>query len=126
MGTIFSDLASLISKLTMVGLYLFFSGTGSSTFEVAADEEVKIAAHTASIIGAKFSITNADTKAPFVEGAEVQHKGTADPKEQPTKVELTTTNISGPVKLKIKGDSMGSRWTSQNFCLVFNVYPKGG
>ena len=68
------------------------------------------------------SVTDADNKSakPFVEGVESKHGGTADLSEYPTSKTINEgSKIVGPVKLKVKLDSKASRWSTNNFLVVF-------
>lgn len=85
-----------------------------------ADEQLEVSVYTRSTAGATFSLTDADTKAVIVHDVMVQHTGTGDENEIPTSVILNKELIKGPVKVKVKADSQGSRFSTINFLLVFS------
>ena len=93
------------------------SGYGSDTIEVPAGQMVELSIYTRSTAGATFSVTDADSKASLVEGIEVIH-GDANA-VLPTHVELNAGKpFAGPLKLKVKADSKGSRFSTHNYMLV--------
>ena len=76
-------------------------------------------------MGALFSLTDAaGTKDHFVDNVFVKHNGTDDESEIPTSVILNKELIKGPIKLKVKADSKGSRFSTINFLLVFSFKNK--
>ena len=79
-----------------------------------------ISVWTRSTAGAKFTVTDAD-KHPLSEVVEVVHVGTSDGHENPSSKTITSSKIVGPAKLKVKGDAIGSRWSTNNFLIVFSV-----
>lgn len=104
---------------------LYLRGHGSVTHEITEDEEVEVTIYTRAPAGAKFTIT--DVKhghAPWIENYEVKHEGSIDPKAMPTLDLVTKEKIAGPQNIKVKADCNGSRWTMQNFLIVFKVYRK--
>lgn len=52
----------------------------------------------------------------------VKHTGATDENAIPTKTVVTTQNIKGPAKLKVKADTKGSRWTLYNYLVVYSLY----
>lgn len=86
-----------------------------------AGEELQITVYTRSTAGAKFTVCDAKTKAPFVENALVKHSGTESMDEIPSKMIIAKENIQGPASIKVKGDSLAGRWTTNNFLVVFTV-----
>jgi hypothetical protein len=100
------------------------SGHGSETIDIKAGESLEVSVYTRSTAGATFSLTDADTKTVFIDDVAVKHTGTDDENEIPTSVVLNKELIKGPVKLKVKADSQGSRFSTHNFLLVFSF--KGG
>lgn len=94
-----------------------FSGYGSDSIEVPAGESMDVSIYTRSTAGATFTITDAHGKIPVVDGVEVTHKDASD--HMPTNVKLNQSKpFVGPMKLKIKAESMGSRFTSHNYMIV--------
>ena len=80
--------------------------------------------YTRAATGATFSLLNADSKSTFVENVEVKHDGSNSDEEKPTIVILNPSNlIKGPLKLKVKADSKGSRFSSYEYLLVFAFKP---
>lgn len=92
-------------------------GHGSETMEVKAGETLEVTIYTRSVPGAKFSLTNADSKAVLMEPALVKHSGTEDVTEQPSHMTLSQ-KVTGPMNVKIKADSNAGRFTTQNYLLV--------
>ena len=90
------------------------------THEIAQGEETVISVWTRSTAGAKFTVTDAD-KRHLADGVEVIHSGTSDVHENPSSMVITSSKIVGPAKLKVKGDAIGSRWSTNNFLVVFSV-----
>ena len=125
---VFSSIANVVLTFVLLAILScsIYSGHGSVTYEVKENEEVMIKVFTRCTSGAKFTVTDADHKrpSPWVENVEVKHGGTSDTNEYPTSVTITTTNIPGPEHIKVKADSMTSRWSSSNYLLVFTVYAK--
>jgi hypothetical protein len=94
--------------------------------EVKAGETLEISVYTHSVPGAKFTLTDTDQKTPLMDGAhvEVKHTGTDDPLENPSMKKITSAPISGPIKVKVKADSNGSRFSTNNFLVVFSLSKK--
>jgi hypothetical protein len=88
--------------------------------EVKAGETLDISVYTHAVLGAKFTLTNTDTKATINDGAqvEVKHSGTDDPLEMPSSKKITNAPIVGPINVKVKADSNAGRFSTNNFLLV--------
>jgi hypothetical protein len=100
--------------------YLVYSGHGSETIDIKAGESLEVSVYTRSNAGASFCLTAAGAKTHIVDNIDVKHIGTGDENEIPTSVILNKDNlVKGPVKLKIKADSQGSRFSTHNYLLVF-------
>lgn len=97
------------------------SGHGSKVIDVLANESVQVSVFTRSLSGATFTLTDSEgTKAQLSGEVLVKHAGTDDENEIPTSTIINTEMIKGPVKLKVKADSLGSRFSTINFLLVFS------
>src|SRR6056300_608136 len=103
---------------------LLFSGSGSSTFEIAEGEELEIYIYTRAKAGAKFSVVDAKTKAEIVPNVEIKHTGGETDKDMPTHKILTETKLAGPLSIKVKADSNAGRFTTNNFLAVYTVFRK--
>jgi len=100
---------------------LYLRGHGSETIDVEAGELLEISVYTRCTAGATFCLTDAKAKNVFVDGVDVQHIGTEDVNEKPTSKIINEKNlIRGPMKVKIKADSKGSRFSTFNYLLVFS------
>jgi hypothetical protein len=99
------------------------SGSGSAKYDLSAGEELEISVYTRSITGANFSVVDGNSKsaAPWVSDVPIKHTGPDDAEAIPTHASITKTNIKGPASVKVKAESIGSRWTTQNFLVVFSV-----
>lgn len=82
---------------------------------------MEVFVYTRSTAGANFSIHDNDKKIPLVENVMVKHTGTADVTETPTATKLTTKPVEGPITIKVKADSGASRFSTQNYLVVFTV-----
>ena len=105
--------------------FQFDSGSGSAKYDVMPGEELEVSIYTRSVKGAKFTCSEASSKLakPWVADVTVMHAGTGeDPEEIPTHKTITTTNIRGPASVKVKAESLGSRWSTENFLVVFSIY----
>lgn len=91
------------------------SGHGSEVITVGAQESLEVTVFTRSDAGAKFSILDNDSKAELVHEVLVKHHDG----ENSTSQSITTTPIAGPVELKIKVDSLASRFSTHNYLVVF-------
>jgi len=101
-------------------------GHGSCSHKIGADEQVSITVYTKASAAAKMTVVDGSNKGapPFVNNFIVKHDGGSTAADRPTSTEITTERINGPVNLKVKADTMGSRWTTFNFLVVYNVYGK--
>ena len=89
--------------------------------DVAANESVQVSVFTRSLAGATFTLTNSEgTKEQLSGEVLAKHTGTDDENEIPTSIIINQEMITGPVKLKVKADSLGSRFSTINFLLVFS------
>lgn len=104
---------------------LYMRTSGSATFDIYPGEELKITVYTRSMSGAKFTVSDAHNKngTTWVGDVVVKHNNT-DVTKMPTHVELTKTNIKGPVSVKVKAENLGSRFatSTSNFLVVFEAY----
>jgi hypothetical protein len=94
-------------------------------YDVSYGEELEVSVYTRSVAGAKFTVEDPTSKlaAPWASDVAVKHAGSGeDPEEIPTHKAITSTKITGPASVKVKAESIGSRWTTQNFLVVFSVY----
>ena len=110
-------------RFTMVFLIPSFvllrSGHGSEVVEVGERESVEISVFTRSTAGAKFSIHDKDKKIELIQNVTVKHTGTSDVTETPTSQSLMESPIQGPTHIKVKAVSLGSRFSTHNYLLVF-------
>jgi hypothetical protein len=84
-----------------------------------------VSVYTRSVAGAKFTIDDPTSKlaAPWASDVSVKHAGSGeDPEEIPTHKAITSTNIMGPASIRVKAESIGSRWSTQNFLVVFSTF----
>ena len=95
------------------------SGHGSEVVKVGERESLEIAVYTRSTAGATFSLHDTDKKFALFENLTVKHNGTSDHSEIPTSAALTKETIQGPINIKVKAHSKGSRFSTHNFLLVF-------
>lgn len=98
---------------------------GSVTFNVQPGEELEITVYTRSLTGAKISVSNANDKAgtPLVPDVNIKHNN-ADNDQPPSHVCVTKTRIKGPKSIKVKAETMGSRFvaSASNYLVVFEVH----
>ena len=101
---------------------LYLRGHGSETVDVEAGEQLEVSVYTRATAVATFALTDANSKSHFVDNVTVQHLGTGDmDSEKPTIVIINQDSlIRGPIKVKIKADSSGSRFSTDNYLLVFS------
>jgi hypothetical protein len=100
-------------------------GSGSESIEIQSNETLEVSIYTRAVTGASFSITNAATKQALVENVLVKHTGTSSEEEKPTTVILNPDMpIEGPLTIKIKAESKGSRFSSYDYLIVFSFQPK--
>jgi hypothetical protein len=102
---------------------VYLRGNGFSKYDIGAGEELEVSIYTRSISGAKFTIVDANDKSavPWVSDVVVKHDGTGDAEEPPSHKVINTTTIKGPASVKVKVESIGSRWSTQNMLVVFSV-----
>lgn len=104
---------------------IFVRSAGSATFDIRAGEEVEITAHTRSLTGATFTVSDAknQTAAPWVSGVAVKHND-SNIENPSSHICLTKTRIKGPASIKVKAETMGSRFvaTSAAYLVAFEVY----
>ena len=116
-------MSTILHCSTMVFLIPSFvflhSGHGSEVVEVGPRESVEISVFTRSTAGAKFAVHDFDKKIALIQNMTVKHNGTSDVTETPTSQSLTEAPIKGPIKVKVKADSLGSRFSTHNYLLVF-------
>lgn len=100
---------------------LYLRGHSSETFDVPAGMVAQVSVITRSTTAAQFILTGADSKEPLHGPVKVVH-----PNENvtaPTHHVLNPDNkIKGPIKLKVKADSSGSRFSTSNFLLASALF----
>jgi len=103
---------------------LSIRSSGAASFDIYPGEELDISVYTRSMTGAKFSASNAQNKGTtWACDVEVKHNN-EDVTKLPTRVNLSKTSIKGPASIKVKADSMGSRFSpsSSTYLVVFSVH----
>jgi len=103
---------------------IYVRSSATATFDVKPGEKLNVTVFTRSTTGAKFSITDdAGKRGIWVSDIEVKH-AINDPTRLPTAVEITKKSIEGPMSVKVKAESMGSRFSASasNYLVVFSVY----
>jgi hypothetical protein len=98
-------------------------GSGSETIEVGKGEKLEVSVFTRAVTGATFTLTNAASKTSYIENVLVKHEGTenAGDEEKPTNVIINPNEpILGPVTVKVKAESKGSRFSSYDFLIVYS------
>jgi len=99
---------------------LYLRTTGSVTYDIYPGEELEVAVHTRSIIGAKFTLSNSSGTT-WANDVVVKHNS-EDAEIMPTNVTLTKTNIKGPATVEVKAKSLGGRFSgSTNYLVIFSV-----
>jgi len=105
---------------------LYLRGSGSVSYDVYPDEELEVSIHTRSTVGAKWTVHDAKNKNGTKWANEITVKHNSDNLElPPTEVVLTHgRRIKGPASVAVKGDSLGSRFSTRtaNFLVVMSVY----
>lgn len=106
----------------LVTKMLYLRGHGSETIDVPANMSVQVTIITRSTTAAQFTMTDADSKEVLMKDpVKVQHPDEKDTK--PTHHVLNPDKkIGGPIKLKVKADSSGSRFSTLNFLVVFAFF----
>jgi len=86
------------------------------------NESMEIIVFTRSTAGATFNVEDADKKkGAFAQKVLVKHTGGDSLEDDlPTRVSIAT-DLKGPCKIKIKADSLGSRFSSENFLVVGKI-----
>jgi hypothetical protein len=99
-----------------------FRGSGSDTVEVKEGEKLEVSVFTRALTGATFTLTDAAKKSNYIENVMVKHEGTGQSEEEkPTNVLINpSTPICGPVTVKVKAVSGGSRFSSYDFLIVYS------
>jgi len=102
---------------------LYVRGHSHITYDIVANEELEVAIFTRSTAGAKWTISEAKNKhgTTWISDVETKHVGD-DLELPPTHVKLTQANIKGPASIKLNAKSLGSRWSSEKFLVVINVF----
>jgi len=101
---------------------LYVRTTGSATFNVFPGEELKVTVFTRSMTGAKVTVSDAHGGNTWVSNVVVKHNN-SDPTQLPSNVVMTKTNIKGPASVKVKLESLGSRFAStSSYLVVFEVF----
>ena len=97
----------------------------STTFNIYPGEELSVTVYTRSMSGAKVTVSDGSSKTGTIWASDVtvQHNN-PDITKLPSNVEVTKAKIKGPAIVKVKVDSMGSRFvaTASNYLIVFSVY----
>eukprot|EP00542_Grammatophora_oceanica_P019789 CAMPEP_0194048652 /NCGR_PEP_ID=MMETSP0009_2-20130614/28009_1 /TAXON_ID=210454 /ORGANISM="Grammatophora oceanica, Strain CCMP 410" /LENGTH=436 /DNA_ID=CAMNT_0038694581 /DNA_START=115 /DNA_END=1425 /DNA_ORIENTATION=+ len=100
---------------------------GSITHDIAAGMALEITVWTRSVAGADFTITDTSkdksSTPPLVSKLLVKHTGSDDVNSIPTSGLITKERLVGPLSIKIKGECHAGRFTTNNFCLAFAIYP---
>jgi len=103
---------------------LYVRSNGSTTFDIYPGEELSVTVYTRSQTGAKFTVSDATNKAGTTWAGDIVVKHNSnDITKLPSNVVLTRKNIKGPASVKVKADSLGSRFTAttNNYLVVFQV-----
>jgi len=104
---------------------LSIRSSDSATFNVFPGEELNVTVFTRSLTGATITVSDAHSKTGKVwaSGVKVKHNS-PDSKKLPTNVSITETNIKGPASVRVKAESLGSRFvtSASNYLVVFSVY----
>ena len=101
------------------------SSSDSTSFNIYPGEELNVSVYTRSQTGAKVTVLDAINKTGTTWAANVPVKhNSPDTTKLPTNVSITKTNIKGPATVKVKLESMGSRFvaSASNYLVVFSVY----
>ncbi|CAJ1950039.1 unnamed protein product [Cylindrotheca closterium] len=101
---------------------IYVRGSGASSFEIAAGEQVDITIYTRSKLGANFCVVDGKTKKEILPNVEVKHTGGESLSDLPTCKKFTEERLVGPMSIKVKADSNAGRFTTHNFLAVFSVY----
>jgi hypothetical protein len=80
-----------------------------------------VTVYTRGTTGATFSISD-DLKNVILSDVDVTHVGSIEHHAPPTCKKITSSRIKGPLNLKIKGESKGSRFSPENFLVVCSIF----
>lgn len=97
----------------------------STAFNIYPGEELDVTVYTRSMVGAKITISDANSKTGTTWAADVAVKhNSPDTTKLPSHVQITKARIKGPATVKVKVESMGSRFvaSASNYLVVFSVY----
>lgn len=102
---------------------LSIRSSDSTTFNIYPGEELNVTVFTRSIVGAKVTVVDALGNTTYAYNVTVKHNS-EDTTKLPSNVSVTKANIKGPASVKVKVESMGSRFvtTASNYLVVFSVY----
>ena len=102
---------------------LSIRSSDSCTFNVMPGEELNVTVFTRSTTGAKFTIVDAVGNKTHAYNVMVKHNS-EDTTKLPSNKSITRENIKGPARVKVKVESMGSRFvtSASNYLVVFSVY----
>lgn len=104
---------------------MYVRGSGSITYDIISGEELEVSIYTRSVAGAKWAVSDAKNKHGTTYVGDVLTKHTSGDEAMslpPLHVQLTKANIKGPASIKLKAESLGSRWSSERFLVVFSVF----
>lgn len=123
LGRIFSLAVRFVSHIIVVFVRTLFRSTDSTTFNIFPGEELNVTVFTRSTTGAKFTVVDAHGNTTYAYNVTVKHHSD-DEKKLPSNVSVTKANIKGPASVKVKAESMGSRFvtSASNYLVVFSVY----
>lgn len=98
--------------------------SGHSTVDVPQGGSLEVTVYTRSTTGVIISIVDEASKSKeHAKGVLVKHTGGTGENDKPTSVVITSERIKGPVKVRIKIDSKGGRFsTAGNFMVAGNIY----
>jgi len=97
----------------------------SFKFSLRPEEEAELFVYTRALTGASFKVTDAAKKSgELLPKKTVKHSGGKDEHSPPTCMPLTSGRISGGIEIKVKGESLKSRMSSESYLLVANIYKK--
>lgn len=104
---------------------MYIRSSASFKFSLRPDEEAELLVYTRALTGASFKVTDAAKKGgELLPKKTVRHSGGKDDNSPPTCMPLTSGRISGGIEIKVKGDSLKSRMSSESYLLVANIYKK--
>lgn len=103
---------------------MYIRSSLSFKFFLRPDEEAELFVHTRASTGSIFKVTNTATKDILAPSKTVMHSGGSDLNSSPTCMQLTSERISGGIEIKVKGESLKTRVSSESYLLVANIYKK--